>query len=314
MIVDPHGTTRQGRRSPVARLPSGNSSRTSRQAAFWLADSTESGRLPERCEKFSWARARRELDGLPEGALNIAYECVDRHATGVRGDQLAIRWLGRHGETRDFTFATLRALTNRFADVLDRLGVGRGDRVFVLADRIPELYVSVLGTLKHGSVACTMFSAFGPEPIRQRMAIGAGQVLVTTERLYRRKVAPIRDELPELEHVLLVGSKGEPTEVPGTVDYSSLIDEAGDDFEVAATKPNDIALLHFTSGTTGTPKGAVHAHEAVLAHLVTGRLALDLHADDVFWCGEAERRASVSISNITSPHRVRVGRDSIVLA
>jgi acetyl-CoA synthetase len=239
---------------------------------------------PSEYEKFSWVKARRELDGLPEDALNIAYECVDRHAGGVRRDQLAIRWLGRHGETRDFTFSDLRALTNRFANVLDHLGVGRGDRVFILADRIPELYVAVLGTLKHGSVACTMFSAFGPEPIRQRMAIGAGQVLVTTERLYRRKVAAIRDELPELEHVLLVGSKGEPTEVPRTVDYSSLIEEADDDFEVAATRPNDIALLHFTSGTTGTPKGAVHAHEAVLGHLVTGRLALDLHADDVFWC------------------------------
>jgi acetyl-CoA synthetase len=234
--------------------------------------------------EFSWTAARRDLDGLADGGLNIAYECVDRHALGVRRDQRAIRWLGRHGETRDFTYAELRVLTNRFANMLDRLGVRRGDRVFVLTDRIPELYVSVLGTLKHGNVACTLFSAFGPEPIRQRLAIGEGRVLVTTERLYRKKVAPIRAELTALEHVLLVGSKGEPTEVPGTLDYLTLLEGAGDEFAVAATKPDDMALLHFTSGTTGTPKGAVHAHEAVLAHLETGRLALDLHDDDVFWC------------------------------
>ena len=235
-------------------------------------------------EQFSWAAARRELDGLPDGGLNIAYECVDRHAVGPRRDHLAIRWLGRHGDTRDFSYAELRVLTNRFANALDRVGVRRDDRVFLLTDRIPELYVSVLGTLKHGSTACTLFSAFGPEPIRQRMEIGAARVLVTTERLYRRKVAPIRDALPELEHVLLIGEPGKPTNVAGTLDYFSLMDDAGDEFEIAATKPDDMALLHFTSGTTGTPKGAVHAHEAVLAHVVTGRLALDLHRGDVFWC------------------------------
>jgi Acyl-coenzyme A synthetases/AMP-(fatty) acid ligases len=234
--------------------------------------------------EFSWSAARRDLDGFADGGLNIAYECVDRHALGARRDQRAIRWLGKHGEVRDFTYADLRVLTNRFANVLGTLGLDRGDRMFVLTDRIPELYVSVLGGLKHGSVACTLFSAFGPEPIRQRLAIGEGRVLVTTERLYRRKVAAIRAELTELEHVLLVGSKGEPTDVPGTLDYSSLMDRAGDEFAVAATRPDDMALLHFTSGTTGTPKGAMHAHEAALAHLVTGRLALDLHADDVFWC------------------------------
>jgi acetyl-CoA synthetase len=209
---------------------------------------------------------------------------VDRHAHSHRRHQRAIRWLGRHGETRDFTYADLSVLTNRFASLLDGLGVRRGERVFVLADRIPELYISVLGTLKRGAVACTLFSAFGPEPIRDRLRIGAGRVLVTTERLYRRKVAAIRDELPDLEHVVLIGANGEPTDVPGTVDYSTLMDEADNVFEVAATKPDDMALLHFTSGTTGTPKGAVHAHEAVLAHLVTGRMALDLHDDDIFWC------------------------------
>ena len=234
--------------------------------------------------EFSWAAARHDLDGLPGGALNIAHECVDRHALGARRDHLAIRWLGRHGESRDLTYHDLRLLTNRFANVLDDLGLERAERVFVLADRIPELYVSVLGALKQGSTVCTLFSAFGPEPIRQRMEIGTGRVLVTTERLYRRKVAPIRDQLPDLEHVLLIGSKGEPTDVAGTLDFASRLAQASDDYAIAPTRPDDVALLHFTSGTTGTPKGAAHAHEAVVAHTATGRSALDLHPEDVFWC------------------------------
>ena len=235
---------------------------------------------------------------------------------------IAIRWLGKAGDTRDFTFENLRTLTNRFANVLDALNVERGDRVFVITDRIPELDISVLGALKHGSVACTLFSAFGPEPIRQRLAIGAGTVLVTTERLYRRKIAPIRASLPALEHVLIVGDDDAPTSVPGTLDYSALLAEADDEFDVAATDPEDIALLHFTSGTTGTPKGALHAHEAVLAHLVTGRYALDLHPDDVFWCTADPGWVTGTSYGIVSPlangvsqhrRRVRVRRAALAV-
>ncbi len=242
------------------------------------------GDYEEARRSFSWSDARSALDGLPNGGLNIAHECVDRHVAGGRGDRLAIRWLGRHGESEDLTYGDLRKLTNRFANVLGGLGLRRGDRVFVLTERIPELYVSVLGTLKHGGVACCLFSAFGPEPIRERMTIGTARVLVTTERLYRRKVAPIRDQLPELEHVVLVGANGAATDLPGTLDYAQLMHAADDEFDVVATRPDDMALLHFTSGTTGKPKGAVHVHEAVLAHMVTGRAALDLHDDDVYWC------------------------------
>jgi len=233
---------------------------------------------------FSWDKARRELDGLPGGGLNIAHEAVDRHAAGSRRDHLALRWLGKSGERRDFTFARLRELANHFANVLQGLGVAKGDRVFVLAGRIPELYIAALGTLKNRSVFCPLFSAFGPEPIRARMAIGQAKVLVTTESLYRRKVEGIRAALPDLAHVILVGDDHQPTDVPGTHDYHRLMEQAGGHFEIQPTDPEDAALLHFTSGTTGTPKGAVHVHGAVIAHHITGKLALDLQNDDVFWC------------------------------
>jgi acetyl-CoA synthetase len=234
------------------------------------------------CASFSWEAAARELDGLPGGrGLNIAHEAVDRHASGPRRDRVAIRWLGRSGERQDLTYGDLRERTNRFANVLRGLGIGRGDHVFVLAGRIPELYVSVLGTLKNASVASPLFSAFGPEPIRQRLEIGAGRVLVTTAALYRRKVASIRASLPHLKHVILVGGD---EAVPGTLSFERLMEAASPDFEIPPTAPEDMALVHFTSGTTGTPKGAVHVHRAVVAHDATGTYALDFHDSDVFWC------------------------------
>jgi acetyl-CoA synthetase len=234
---------------------------------------------------FSWDAARRELDGLPGGrGLNIAHEAVDRHAAGPRREQLALRWLGKRGEVEDLTYGELARLSNRFANVLASLGVGAGERVYALAGRIPELYLAALGTWKNRSVFCPLFSAFGPEPIRARLAIGEAKVLVTTASLYARKVAALRPSLPHLEHVVLVGDEPGPAGMPGTLEYRALMAAASDRFEIAPTDPEDLALLHFTSGTTGTPKGAVHVHQAVVAHHITGKLALDLHPADVFWC------------------------------
>ncbi|WDT80411.1 MAG: AMP-binding protein [Candidatus Manganitrophus sp.] len=161
---------------------------------------------------------------------------------------------------------------------------GRATGCSSLAGRIPELYIAALGTLKKRSLFWPLFSAFGPEPIAARMAIGGARVLVTTDALYRRKVAGLRDLLPDLEQVILVGEEGKPTDVHDTHDLPHLMPAASDHFTIGPTDPEDLALLHFTSGTTGTPKGALHVHEAVVAHYVTGQLALDLHADDVFWC------------------------------
>jgi acetyl-CoA synthetase len=234
--------------------------------------------------QFSWEAARAELAGLPDGALNIAHEAVGRHAAGARSAQLALRWLGRDGAVRDFTYADLDRDASRFANVLAGLGVAKGDRVFVLAGRIPELYLAVLGGLKLGCVVSPLFSAFGPEPIATRLTIGQGKVLVTTSSLYAKKVAGLRPALPFLEHVLVVRDELEPDLPARTLDLAVLLAQASDRFETAPTRPEDPALLHFTSGTTGKPKGAVHVHEAVVAHRITGRLALDFHDGDVFWC------------------------------
>jgi acetyl-CoA synthetase len=237
----------------------------------------------ERVE-FTWEAARHGLDGLPGGrGLNIAHEAVDRHAAGSAAGRVAIRWLGRDGARQDLTYGDLRRETNRFANVLGRLGVGRGDVVSTLLGRVPELYITALGSLKNISVYTPLFSAFGPDPIVARLTRARARVLVTTEALYLRKVLPVRAKLPSLEHVLLVREGPGPTP-EGTYDLRALIAEASDAFEIPATDPQDSALMHFTSGTTGTPKGAVHVHEAVVSHHATARYALDFHPEDIFWC------------------------------
>ncbi|MDA8230238.1 MAG: acetate--CoA ligase [Magnetospirillum sp.] len=233
----------------------------------------------ERAE-FTWDEARAAFAHLPGHILNIGDEALDGQVRRGLGDRLALRWLGRD-RRRDFTYAGLAAATNRFANVLRSLGVGRGDRVFSLLGRVPELYVAALGTLKNGSVFAPLFSAFGPEPVRARMALGDARVLVTTESLYRRKVLPWRAEMPALQHVLIVGDS---TPHVGTRALGPAMGSASEAFAVERTLPEDMALLHFTSGTTGRPKGAVHVHDAVVSHHVTARYALDLGPDDVFWC------------------------------
>jgi acetyl-CoA synthetase len=233
---------------------------------------------------FSWAEARGELAGLPGGALNIAHEAIDRHLGGPAAETVALRCLGKRGGSRDFTYTELARETNRFANVLRALGVEPGERVFALAGRIPELYTTALGTLKCGCAFSPLFSAFGPQPIEQRLQLGDARVLVTTPVLYRRKVAQLRERLPGLAHVLLVGDEEEIAQIPEVSDWRGLMGSAADSHATMATAPEDMALLHFTSGTTGMPKGAVHVHEAVVAHSATGRLVLDLHDGDVFWC------------------------------
>ncbi|MGN6131111.1 MAG: acetate--CoA ligase [Nocardioidaceae bacterium] len=228
-----------------------------------------------------WQQARTELDGLPgRQGLNIAYEAVDRHVARGDGGRVALRLVAQDETVTEVSYAALAAQTSRFAHLLDTLGVGPGETVCSLLGRGLDVFVTALGTLKHRSVFCPLFAAFGPEPVRERLRLGQARVLVTTAELYRRRIVPIRADLPELAHVLLVDACG----VPGTESFADLLADRPDHYPIGHTEPGTVALLHFTSGTTGRPKGALHVHEAVVAHYATGAYALGLREGDVFWC------------------------------
>ncbi len=233
-------------------------------------------------QKFDWKDVDQEFEGLPSGGLNIAHEAIDRHANSALADKTAMLWLGQDGEREIYSFARMKRETARFANVLKNLGLGKGDRVFTLSPRIPELYISVIGILKNQNVICPLFSQFGPEPILQRMQRGDAKVLLTTKKLFKKKIKPILDKLPELRFILLMDTDEHESEK--ILSFSSLMESASDTFEIPPTDPEDMSILHFTSGTTGMPKGVVHVHRAVYTHWMSGRYALDLHPDDIYWC------------------------------
>lgn len=232
---------------------------------------------------FEWDQVWEELSGLPDGqGLNIAYEAVDRHAGGKRKNKIALRWLGDDGSIKEFSYKALQEETNRFANVLQQLGIQKGDVVCTLTGRIPELYIAALGTLKNRSVYCPLFSIYGPEPIFQRLNKGKAKVLVTTKSLFEKKVSGLLNRLEHLEYILLTDAEDDQSKA--VLSFSNLVKSAENQFTIESTDPEDNALLHFTSGTTGMPKGVIHVHKAALTHYITGKYVLDFHPDDIFWC------------------------------
>ena len=239
-------------------------------------------------EASHWQALRAHLSGLPgnEG-VNIAHEAIDRHVDEGYGGEIAMRFLGKQdapdapGEV--YSYHRLAIETSRFAHVLRGIGVFPGEAVFLLAGRTPRLYVAALGALKGQHIVCPLFSAFGPEPIKQRMVIGDAAVLVTTSSLYRRKIAAMRDELPA-RHIILLDIDDQADAPDGTLAYGTLFDAALNRFQVMPTDSETPALLHFTSGTTGTPKGALHVHDAVAMHRATVEQVFELERGEVYWC------------------------------
>jgi len=231
---------------------------------------------------FRWDDIRAELDGLPGGGLNIAYECIDRHLKTHRRDKTAMLWEGKDGRAETYTFAQMAAGSNKAANALRSLGVQKGDRVFVFLERVPELYFAVFGALKLGAVIGPLFSAFGPDAVRDRLADSGARVLLTSPELWAR-VKEIRSDLPELRHVVILDRHGGAAPA-GTVAWGEVFDRQPDAFEIERTDTEDFAVMHYTSGTTGKPKGAAHVHEAVMGHYATAKYVLDLHDEDVYWC------------------------------
>lgn len=233
-------------------------------------------------QTFNWNTIASEFQGLPSGGLNIAHEAIDRHANGPLSDKTALIWLGERGERRTYTFSEMKKESARFANLLATLGIGKGERVFTLSTRLPELYIAAIGILKNRSVLCPLFSQFGPEPIVQRLVRGDAKVLLTTQSLFEKKIRPILQQLPQLQTVLLIDAHEDESDQIRSL--PKLMKNVSDIYDISPTDPEDMSLLHFTSGTTGMPKGVVHVHKAIYTHWMSGKYVLDFHPNDIYWC------------------------------
>lgn len=234
---------------------------------------------------FNWDEMAKELGIAGNAAINKAAICIDRHPPEVMRRN-ALLWKGADGETLAFTFADLKRETNKFANVLTQLGIKKGDRVFIYLERIPETFIALFGALKVGAVVGPLFSAFGPEAIKDRLEDSGARLVITSPNL-RDRLEAVRADLPQLEKVMLVDRKSQYTHPLETheVSYEELMANAPDNFTVVETSPDDYSIMHYTSGTTGKPKGAVHRHYAVVSQYATTKYILDLHPEkDVYWC------------------------------
>jgi acetyl-CoA synthetase len=233
-------------------------------------------------ERFDWSIARREL-GYEEGQpLNIGWYCTDRICRTGRAGKLAMIWENHAGEVRRHTFDDMRVLTNTFAAYLRGLGVGPGDRVCVFMDRVPELYIGFLAILKLGAIAQPLFSAFGDESLHTRLE-SSGAKAVLTQHKHALKVRKIKAQLPCLETTVIVDAgdrKLNEDEAAFHLDSAGRVEE----FDAYPSTPDTPSVLHYTSGTTGQPKGALHAHGSIFAQYLTANWVLDIQDSDVYWC------------------------------
>ena len=231
---------------------------------------------------FSWDQAKSEIACFAGGKLNAAYNAVDRHMHDGRRNKVALYCVDANNNLQKFTFQEIYLLSNKMGNVLKELGVARGDRVFVFLPRIPELYIATVAIAKIGAIAGPLFSAFGPDALRDRLLDSEAKVIITTPAL-KAKLDEVKDQLPDLEYVIVVGSdKGKLKS--GELSYEELMEEAADELACAHTDPEDPLYLLYTSGTTGKPKGVVHVHNDIIGHHMTSKWVLDLRDDDVYWC------------------------------
>jgi len=228
---------------------------------------------------FHWEDVHKEFDWSTTGKVNMAHEAIDRHLTRGRRNKLALIYTDKEHTAR-FTFEDMSLQSNRFANVLRKLGVGKGDRVFVFLGRRPELYIAILGIIKVGAIPSPLFEAFMEDAVRDRMANAEAVALVTSPALVER--VPQYD-LPALKHIILVGASSSDLS-EGQYSYEALMDKAEEKAEIEWLTLDDPLIIHYTSGSTGKPKGVLHVQKAMIGHLVTGRWVLDMREDDVYWC------------------------------
>jgi acetyl-CoA synthetase len=240
------------------------------------------GSYEERIKNFDWSIAEQELGYKPGEVINIGWYCSDRICGMGKGGRTALLWENASGVEKRYTYDDLRLCSNGIGAFLRKLGVKNEDRVCLFMDRIPELYIGLLGILKIGAVAQPLFSAFGDESLFVRLE-NAGTSVILTQRKHAAKVRKILDRLPDLKHIIIV-DHDESRELKAREIAFSMEAEKAETLEIYPTHAESPSLLHYTSGTTGQPKGVQHVHYSLISQYLTAKWVLDITEEDIYWC------------------------------
>jgi len=241
------------------------------------------GSYEKRIKNFDWSISEKELDYKDGNTINIAWYCSDRICQMGKADKLALIYEGFGGIEKEYTFNDIRLAGNTIGAFLRKLGVVQEDRVCLFMDRIPELYLSFLGVLKIGAIVQPLFSAFGEESLHVRLENAQTRVIIT-QRKHLAKVRRILDKLPFLEHIIIVDHNESKPLQKSEVSFNLEETTPVEDFEIFPTKANSPSVLHYTSGTTGQPKGVRHVHYSLISQYLTTKWILDLQDNDIYWC------------------------------
>jgi acetyl-CoA synthetase len=245
-----------------------------------------------------WDFNKPEVKWFLGGKLNVSYNCLDRHLNSWRSNKVALIWQGEPlEENRIFTYQQLHYHVCKFANVLRKFGVKKGDRVSIYLPMIPELPIAMLACARIGAIHSVVFGGFSSEALRDRINDCGSRVLITADGYYRngrivQNKASADDALkdcPGVEKVVVVRRLG--IDVPFTKERDvwwheeMAKDDVGLASEPVAMDAEDTLFILYTSGSTGKPKGVIHTTGGYLLFVLqTLKWVFDIKDEDVFFC------------------------------